>query len=194
MRRLAEAALVLLLVACGDAQPPADAATAEVAPTSQPAAAPTFNSFDPATLELGDTVLGLTVVSAALDRALEDSVWVGDVVVEGDLVLHGIYQRHPDWPQVELPCVEVVQPPSIARIPRFPADAFTGPAPRTWFCLENAELALELLGEPEPAREIVIAVGRYTVRRNLSDVFDTAELAEVIEVGPTAAATLAEPR
>jgi hypothetical protein len=186
--------IALVLSGCGDAPEPqaGDPSGGAAAPedVGAPAAVPAFATFDPATIEPGDTVLGLTVVSADLDRALEDSVWVGEVVFEGDLVVHGIYQRHPDWPQVELPCVEVVQPPSVARIPRFPADAYTGPDPRTWFCLENAQVALDLLGQPEPAREVVIALDRYAVRRNLSDVFDTAELAELIETGPTADATL----
>jgi len=185
---------VVLAAACGDAAPPPDAASPDAAQPAAEAPAPALDGFDPSTLATGDVVLGLTVTSAALERVLEDSVWVGEAVFEGDLVLHGVYQRHPDWPQVELPCVEVVQAPSLARVPRFPPDAYTGPAPRTWFCLENADLAVELLGVPDPAREVVIALGRYTVRRQLSDVFDTAELAEVIEIGPTAAPTLTEPR
>ena len=154
---------------------------------------PVFTTFDPAALEPGDTIGELTVESAELTRVLEDSVWVGSVVLGGDLVLHGVYQRHPDWPAVELPCVDVVQASSIARVPRFPPDAHTGPSPRTWFCFENPEVALDLLGEPEPPREIVIAIDRYRVQRELSDAFDLAQLAEVLEVGPVAAATLSRP-
>ena len=138
-------------------------------------------------------MLGLTVVSTDLSRALEDSVWVGSVVFEGDLVLHGVYQQHPDWPQIDLPCVDVVQRPSAERIPHFPVDVYADPDAKTWFCFDDPAIALELLGSPEQPREIVIALGRYRVQRDLADAFDTAELAELIEVGPTAAATLREP-
>jgi hypothetical protein len=186
--------VTLLLLGCGDG-PPAEAGDTSPAETPPPAAQapPAFSTFDPGAIAPGDTLFGLSVAATDLTQALEDSIWVGSVVFEGDLVLHGVYQRHPDWPQIELPCVHVVQPPSIARIPRFPADAYTGPDPKTWFCIENAEVALELLGTPEPPREVVIAVARYRVVRELSDVFDTATLAEVIEVGPAATATLLEP-
>jgi len=186
--------VALLLVACGD-RPSAevgDAGPADPLPSAV-ASPPVFSTFDPATIQPGDMLFGLAVASAELSQVLEDSIWVGSVVFEGDLVLHGVYQLHPDWPQVELPCVHVIQAPSIARIPRFPADAYTGPDPKTWFCLENADVALELLGTPEPPREVVIALDRYRVVRELSDVFDTATLAEVIEVGPTTTATLLEP-
>ena len=86
-----------------------------------------------------------------------------------------------------------VQSPSIGRIPRFPADPYDGPDRKTWFCLDNPDVASQLLGAPAPPREIVIAVDRYRAQRDLSDGFDTAELAEVIEVGPEASATLLEP-
>ena len=149
-----------------------------------------IHRFDPATLQPGDTVLGLTAEAVELTRVLEDSVWVGSVVFAGDLVLHGIYQRHPDWPQVALPCVHVVQPASVARIPRFPPDPYGVSDPRIWFCFANAEVALELIS-PDPPREVVIAVDRYWVVRELTDAYDLAQLAELLEVGPAAVATLA---
>jgi hypothetical protein len=181
--------LPFVLVACGQA--PSDAEAPTVAPDA-PAVVATAREFDPATIQAGDTVLGLTVVAADVTRALVDSIWVGAVVFEGDLVLHGVYQQHPDWPQVELPCMHVIQPPSIGRVPRFPADPYDGPERKTWFCFDNPEVANELLGAPTPPREIVIAVDHYRAQRDLSDGFDTAELAEVIEVGPEAPATLLE--
>ena len=180
-----------VLLACG--QPPATDAEVPSAASDAPAVAAISREFDPATVQPGDTVLGLTVVAADVSPALDDSLWVGTVVFEGDLVLHGIYQQHPDWPQVELPCVHVVQSPSIGRIPRFPADPYDGPDRKTWFCFDNPDVASQLLGAPAPPREIVIAVDRYRAQRDLSDGFDTAELAEVIEVGPEASATLLEP-
>lgn len=149
--------------------------------------------FDLGALQRGDTVLGLTVVTADVERVLADSVWVGDIVLEGDLVVHGLYQRHPDWPMVETPCVHVVRSTSIARIPRFPPDENFIADRRTWFCFENAALAIAVLGIPQAAYEVVIALDRYVVRRGLADTFDTARLAELIEVGPVTAATLSAP-
>jgi hypothetical protein len=189
--RFALLLLPSILLGCGE--PPSQDAEVPSADTDAVAVAPPARPFDPGTIQLGDTVLGLTVTAADVSRALDDSVWVGAVVFEGDLVLHGIYQQHPDWPQVELPCVHVVQAPSIGRIPRFPADPYDGPARKTWFCFDNPDVAMELLGAPAPPREIVIAVDRYRAQHDLSDGFDTAALAEVIEVGPASTATLLEP-
>ena len=70
---------------------------------------------------------------------------------------------------------------------------FTGPDSRTWFCFDDADAALELLGSPERPREVVIAVGRYRAQREVSDSYDTAELAEVLEIGPAAGPTLRDP-
>ena len=191
----------LLLAACVEGSPDpesrASGVSAEVvegaATEAEPLAAATAATFDPATIQRGDTVLGLTVSSVQVGRALDDSMWVGSVVFEGDLVLHGIYQPHPDWPLVTLPCLHVVQPASITRVPHFPADPFTGPDSRTWFCFDDADAALELLGSPERPREVVIAVGRYRAQREVSDSYDTAELAEVLEIGPAAGPTLRDP-
>ncbi len=191
----------LLLAACveGSRDPEGRAAGASAgvvegtATAAESLAAAAAATFDPGTLQTGDTVLGLTVASVEVGRVLDDSMWVGSVVFEGDLVLHGIYQPHPDWPVVTLPCLHVVQPASITRVPHFPADPFTGPDSRTWFCFDDADAALELLGSPERPREVVIAVGRYRAQRQVSDAYDTAELAEVIEVGPAAGPTLRDP-
>jgi hypothetical protein len=188
--RLALILLPCVLLACGE--PPSTDAEIPRAASDAPAVA-ISQAFDPGTIQLGDTLLGLSVAAADVSRALDDSLWVGTVVFEGDLVLHGIYQQHPDWPQVELPCVHVVQLPSIGRIPRFPADPYDRPDRKTWFCFDNPNVAMELLGPPAPPREIVIAVDRYRAQRDLGDGFDTAELAEVIEVGPEASATLLDP-
>ena len=138
-------------------------------------------------------MLGLTVESRNVERVLEDSIWVGDVVFAGDLVVQGVYQPHPDWPQVTLPCFDVNDPGSAARIPRFAPDDRTTQTTKTWFCFDDPEVALQLLGAPDQPREMVIAVDHYHARRDLSDVYDTAELMEVIEVGGTAARTLREP-
>src|SRR5690606_28798002 len=183
-------AFATLLGACGG-DAPGSAAVPD--PGLGPPEPPVYTVFEPATLDPGDTVAGLAVESFELTRVFEASAWAGEVAFVGDLVLHGIYQRHPDWPAVEAPCMEVVQSASIARVPRFPPDAYTGPGQRTWFCFENPEVALELMGEPEPPREVVIAVDRYVVVREFTDAFDVARLAELLEVGPTSTPTLVGP-
>ena len=120
MRVLAVLVCVLYLGACS-AQPEDESGAAGLAQAA--GAAPDSSmgverdnalvtarpTLDPSALQPGDTVLGLTVVTVDVDRVLADSIWVGDIVLEGDLVLHGVYQRHRDWPSVEAPCVHVVQ-------------------------------------------------------------------------------------
>jgi hypothetical protein len=59
--------------------------------------------------------------------------------------------------------------------------------------LLQPEVALDLLGPPEEPREMVIALDRYQLWRQLSDVNDMAELSELLEVGPAATRTLIEP-
>lgn len=187
MRSLLIAATVAL-AACGGSDVPPDAPTDEVA--SAPAPAPPRHAFDPGALQPGDTVLGLTVVSKDVERALEDSIWVGNVVFEGDLVLQGVYQSHYDWPENTAPCFHVTEAPSIARIPRFPPDQYAAPDMKTWFCFSNPDVAIDVLGSPEQPREAVIALSRYTVVRHLSEVYDEAELSELLEIGAAAERTL----
>lgn len=181
----------LLLAGCGsgDARGDSDSPPTDTV-AAAPAAGPALSTFDPGALQPGDTVLGLTVVSKDVQRAMEDSVWVGNVVFAGDLLLQGVYQPHFDWPEVMVPCFHVTDPASIARIPRFPPDAWTSPSAKTWFCFSNPEVALELLGSPDQPREAVIALSRYQVWRSLSDAFDEAELSELLEVGASSTATL----
>lgn len=189
-------AALIALAACGGDAPGGEAAAREsgdgpslagrVAPTLAPA-------FDPATLSVGDTLLGLTVQATSLERVFEDSVWVGDVELAGDLVVQGVYQLHPDWPAVTLPCFHVNDPGSIARIPRFPPDDRTTQTAKTWFCFDPSDVAVQVLGPPDPPREMVVAVDRYHVRRHFTDAFDTAELSELIEAGAPAGRTLLDP-
>ena len=187
----------LVLAACaacgGDAPAPVADAAEDSVPAA-PAAAPAANTFDPGAVQPGDTVLGLVIASMDVQpAAAADSVWVGNVVFEGDLVLQGVYQPHYDWPEVTAPCFHVTDPASIARVPRFAPDVYSSPAGKTWFCFSNPEVALDLLGPPEEPREMVIALDRYQLWRQLSDVNDMAELSELLEVGPAATRTLIEP-
>jgi hypothetical protein len=157
------------------------------------ALAPAANTFDPGAVQPGDTVLGLVIASMDVEQAAAaDSVWVGNMVFEGDLVLQGVYQPHYDWPEVTAPCFHVTDRASIARIPRFEPDLYTGPDPKTWFCFSNPDVALELLGAPEEPREMAIALSRYQLWRQLSDVYDMGELSELLEVGPASHRTLTD--
>jgi hypothetical protein len=183
---------LLLLAACGGEAPAPDAAASADGVPKAPAA-PAANTFDPGAVEPGDTVLGLVVVSKDVQRAEAiDSVWVGNVVFEGDLVLQGVYQPHFDWPEVATPCFHVTDPASMARIPRFEPDSWTSPNAKTWFCFSNPDVALELLGPPEEPREMVIALGRYQLSRHFSDVYDTGELVELLEAGSASHRTLTD--
>ena len=184
--------IVLLLAACRADGPAADETSEEGTAATSPAlrVATTATAFDPASVQPGDTVLGLRVVSKKMERVFEDSLWIGEVVFEGDLVVQGVYQPHPDWPQVTVPCCHVTDPGSVARVPRFSPDDRIAEDRRTWFCFADPDAALDLLGTPEQAREAVIAVDRYRVRRDVADTFDTAELMEAIELGPAADMTL----
>ena len=89
-------------------------------PLSPAASVVTTNVFDPASVQPGDTVLGLRVVSKNVEQVSEDSLWIGEVVFEGDLVVQGVYQPHPDWPQITAPCFHVTDAESVARVPALP--------------------------------------------------------------------------
>ena len=193
MRR-SHLAVVLLLTACRADGPAEDEASEQRAFAAEPTASvlPFDNVFDPAGVQVGDTVLGLRVVSKNMEPVSADSLWTGEVMFEGDLVVQGVYQPHPDWPQVTAPCFHVTDPTSAGRVPRVSLDDGIARDERTWFCFADPDAALELLGTPEQPREAVIAVDRYRVRRDVADTFDTAELMEAIEFGPEADATLRE--
>jgi hypothetical protein len=186
--------MVLFLAACRTDAPVADKAVGEGAAAPSPTASVVTiaNVFDPASVQPGDTVLGLRVESKNMEQVSEGSLWIGEVVFAGDLVVQGVYQSHPDWPQVTTPCFHVTDAGSVARVPRFAPDDRITEDGRTWFCFVDPDVALDLLGTPEQPREAVIGVDRYRARRDVADTFDTAELMEAIDLGPAAAATLRE--
>ena len=173
--RLPPIAIVLLMAACRADGPVADEISEEgTAAAFPPASVVTIaNVFDPASVQPGDTVLGLRVVSKNVEQVSEDSLWIGEVVFEGDLVVQGVYQTHPDWPQVTAPCFHVTDVESVARVPRFRPDDRIAEDGRTWFCFADPEAALDFLGAPEQPRQAVIAVDRYRVSRDVADTFDT---------------------
>ena len=186
--------MILFLAACWTDAPAADEASEEGAVAASPTTGMVTiaNAFDPASVQPGDTVLGLRVESKNMEQVSEDSLWIGEVVFAGDLVVQGVYQYHPDWPQVTTPCFHVIDAGSVARVPRFVPDDRIAEDGKIWFCFVDPDVALDLLGTPEQPREAVIAVDRYRARRDVADTFDTAELMEAIDLGPAAYATLRE--
>jgi hypothetical protein len=151
-----------------------------------------LRGFDPGATQVGDTVLGLRVMSRDARRAFDDSVWVGSFVFSGQLELRGVHQGHFDYPEVNAHCFHVTDSASVARVPRFAADSHSTRM-KTWFCFTNQERARELLGSPAEPREATIVVDRYTAQRHFSDTWDSAELVRVISLGNRAGHTLRDP-
>ncbi len=191
MRRRAAALWPLLLVACAhEAAPPAQDASSDSALVTP---APPPLTFDPGGVQPGDTIGGMVVVSKDVRREGPDSLWIGTVVFEGDLVVQGVYQQHPDWPTVQTPCFQVTDPVSAARVPRFTSDAMGQGDARTWFCFSNPDVAQDLVGDPQEPHEVVIALSRYEVRRDIGESADVAEISELMQMGPASHRTLMDP-
>lgn len=140
--------------------------------------------FDAGALRPGDRFLNLRVAEVDVRRVFDDSVWAGRVVFDGQVTVTGEYRRHFDWPEPAELCFFVTAPSSIARVPEFAPDAWTGPGQQTWFCFINTELAQELLGDGERPVRATIVVDRYASLREFSDVYDTARLVEVVAAQP----------
>jgi hypothetical protein len=130
--------------------------------------------FDPATLRVGDRVLGLRVAAADIALAL-DTTYVGEVRFAGRIRLRGTPVRHPDHPEVDLPCFDV-DSSSVNVLPRWPRDERR----RVWFCFVNAEEAVRLLGPPRDGRRVTLEIDDYQTVRRYTDAFDTARLIRVL--------------
>jgi hypothetical protein len=182
------------VAACGEAEratpSPSDTLLTPGGATSVPPAE--ARHFDAATLDVGDSFLGLRVVDVDVRRAFDDSVWVGRVRFAGDITVAGVYQRHFDWPGPDALCFHV-RDDATGAIPAFAPDAWTSPNMKVWFCFTNTNLARELLGSGEKPVDATVVVDDYLVVREFSDVFDTARLVRVEEVRGAAGATLRNP-
>jgi hypothetical protein len=132
------------------------------------------NEFDPATLRVGDRILGLRVAAADIALAL-DSTYVGDVRFAGRVRVRGTPIWHFDHPEVDLLCFEV-DSSSVDSLPRWPRDER-----RVWFCFDNREEAVRTLGPPRDRRRVRIEIEDYQTVRHPTDAFDTARLIRVIE-------------
>lgn len=161
-------ALVLLAGACR----PAERDFGEPPPAPEAS-----NRFDPASIQPGDQVLGLTVTRQELSHApaMGDSVYVGSVEFSGELTLSSSYRAHPDYPEVQALCFDVDET-SAARVPRMRGDER-----RVWFYFDNQEEAIRALGSPGTEGRATIVIDDYRTVRQFTDVFDTARLVRVVE-------------
>ncbi|CAN5183837.1 hypothetical protein BH20GEM2_BH20GEM2_08590 [soil metagenome] len=146
-------------------------------PGEPPPAPEASNRFDPAGIQVGDRILGLTVTRQDLSHApaMGDSVYVGSVEFSGELTLSGSYRAHPDYPEVQALCFDVDEA-SAARVPRMRGDER-----RVWFCFDNQEEAVRALGSPGTAGRATIVIDDYRTVRQFTDAFDTATLLRVVE-------------
>lgn len=146
-------------------------------PGDPPPASQAANRFDPASIQVVDRVLGLTVTHRDLSPApsMGDSVYVGSVEFSGELTLSGSYRPHPDYPEVQALCFDVDEV-SAARLPRMRGDER-----RVWFCFTNQEEAVRALGSPPAEGRATIVIDEYRTVRQFTDAFDTATLLRVVE-------------
>ena len=181
-RARAVAVLALLLSACR-AVPDDTASAPPAAQTDTPAVAEPARTprpphvFDPDSVQVGDSVVGLRIEAMGVQRAY-DGKPVGDVRFAGEARVRGRYQRHPDT-DVDLLCF-FTDAESGMRLPRFPHDER-----RPWFCFANQQDARRMLRTPPdtgPAA-IVIVIDRFAYHFGYSDGFNQARLVRVEEDG-----------
>lgn len=164
--------LLLLLAACGapaddaaPAQPPA--ATDSAAPS-----APGENLFDPATVQVGDSVAGLRIDSLDVRQAA-DGQWVGRVRFAGQVRVRGTWEPHPD---AEFRALCFFAAGEYApRLPRFRSDVR-----RPWFCFEDQERARRLLKVPPERGRAEILIDGFTYHYAPTDVYNQARLVRVL--------------
>jgi hypothetical protein len=178
LRLTTVAAFVLVFGGCGndsDEPVPSVAVTTDsVAPTPDSSGG---RVFDPATLRVGDHVLGLRVAAADISVAY-DSTHVGDVRFTGIIEITGTPIWHHDHPEVDLLCFDV-DSTSVNALPRWPRDERR----RVWLCFENRDEAVRQLGPPLDGRQVTIEIDDYQTVRHYTDAFDTARLVRVVRAG-----------
>jgi hypothetical protein len=180
--------LALLFTACGGdggqtaQDPPADTLPQAEVPltpggaTAVPTAA--ARHFDAGSIQVGERFRELVLVESEVTRVFDDSVWAGRVRFAGEITVAGVYQRHFDWPEPAALCFHV-DASSADAVPAFKPDSWTSPNAKVWFCFTNEDAVRTLLGSGETPRHATIVVDDYTVRREFSDVYDTARLVRV---------------
>ena len=125
--------------------------------------------------QVGDTIGGLEIVSAALSPVPgEAGVWVGEVRFSGTVHLSGARRPHPSDEELGAVCF-FPDSSSASRLPRLRSDERV-----SWFCFSNPDAAESLAIHPPSAQQIT--VDDYTYNYSFSDVFNTARL---VSVGPS---------
>jgi hypothetical protein len=138
----------------------------------RPDSARASNVFDPAGLVTGARVLDMVVERLRIEKA-HDSTLVGSVTFAGDVRLRGTLIDHPD-DMVTATCMRL-DSLSAARLP-----LWRGDTRKRWLCFSNDSLARAALAGVAEGAEIEVRIRRFTTVWQYSDVYDTAELAEVV--------------
>jgi hypothetical protein len=166
-------ALLAVMAACGSSERNSEADDPDHTTPGSGAAAP--HRFDPAGIQVGDTVAGLVVTFADVGISQVDSAYVGSVRFAGELVVSGTYRALYDDPEPSLICFHV-DAESAERIPRMLHDERN-----VWFCFENEAEAERLLGPPGTPGTATVEISDYRTVRQFTDAYDTARLLRVIE-------------
>lgn len=174
--------IAALAIAACDLAPQPDLSVQDTARTVAPdTAAPLRASlgtrFDPRTVEIGDTVAGLTVSARDLTVTPGSPTGVaGSITFKGEVELAGNYRAHGDDPALQEPCFWV-DAPEAHKLPRVNGDARV-----IWFCFENdREEIVRLLGPVGKDRPATIIIDNYTLNLVESDAWDEARLVRVLK-------------
>ena len=175
---VASLGLMMSLAACGSAEH--DTARDSAAdPDPEGAARSRIGVvFDPLVLRAGDTVAGLVVTRADVQRAAIDSTPVGVVAFRGELQVTGRLVRHFDADAAARAVCFEADSGSAARLPRWAGDRR-----RSWFCFTNPGDARKAL----PAADsgvVSIAVDDFVINRGLSDQVNAARFQRRISPAP----------
>ena len=165
---------LLALAACGPSDEPGPPADADSARDS---AAATVDSvdvqpggyvFDPSNVRVGDTIAGLRVKAADVQRAA-DGDWVGTVRFEGEVQVAGALRPHPSE-EVDALCF-FVEETHRARLPRFTEDQR-----RPWFCFSNQAEAREMVRAIPEGGTVELIIDQFTYHFAHTDVVNGARL------------------
>lgn len=126
--------------------------------------------FDPLAVRLGDTVAGLVVAKAEVQRAAADSTPIGTVAFKGELAISGQLIPHFDADAAPSAFCFEADSTSAATLPRWAGDRR-----RAWFCFTNPAVARSALGaEEDSTRMLRIRVADFTIHRGHSDQVNSA--------------------
>ena len=176
--------LLILVLCCGGvtacrAADRGAVAESAAAPDPDPAGAARARVgviFDPLAVRPGDTVAGLVVTRAEVQRAAADSTAVGTVAFEGELSIAGRLIPHFDPDAAARAVCFEADSGSAARMPRWAGDRR-----RPWFCFTNPARARATLGETtDSAESLRLRVADFTIHRGLSDQVNSARFVRAV--------------